>query len=129
MQNITSITGLKDAIKLLEEEQVLKASLLKAQLFLTYDSLKPVNLLMNTFKDISSSPHLINNISGTVMGLAGGFISKKMFVGTSGNLIRKLIGSILQFGITNVVAQNSVIIKTAGQVLFQHFLRKKNMKS
>lgn len=129
MQNITSKAGLKDAIQLLEAEQAIKGQLLKDQFYLTYDSLKPVNLLMNTLKEISSSPYLINNISGTAMGLAGGFLSKKMFVGTSDNLIRKLIGSILQFGVTNVVAQNSVIIKSVGQAIFQHFFRKKDMNS
>jgi hypothetical protein len=59
------------------------------------------------------------------MGLLGGFLSKKIFVGASGNLIRKLIGSVLQFGVTNLVAQNSEIIKSVGQGLIQHFFQKK----
>lgn len=129
MQNITSKAGLKDAIQLLEAEQAIKGQLLKDQFYLTYESLKPVNLLMHTLKEISSSPYLIDNISGTAMGLAGGFLSKKIFVGTSGNLIRKLIGSILQFGVTNVVAQNSEIIKSVGYAIFQHFFHKKEMNS
>jgi hypothetical protein len=129
MQNITSKAGLKDAIQLLEAEQAIKGQLLKDQFYLTYESLKPFNLLMHTLKEISSSPYLIDNISGTAMGLAGGFLSKKIFVGTSGNLIRKLIGSILQFGVTNIVAQNSEIIKSIGQAIFQHFFHKKEMNS
>ena len=129
MQNITSIAKLKDAIQLLEADQALKGLLLKDQFYLTYESLKPVNLIMHTLKEISSSPYLINDISGTAMGLAGGFLSKKIFVGTSGNLIRKLIGSILQFGVTNVVAKNSDIIKSLGHAIFQHFFHKKEMNS
>jgi hypothetical protein len=129
MQNITSIAGLKNAIQLLEVEQGLKGQLLKEQLYLTYESLKPVNLLRNTLKEISSSPYLIDNITGAGMGLLSGFLSKKIFVGASGNLIRKLIGSILQFGVTNIVAQNSEIIKSVGQALLQHFFRKKEMNS
>ncbi len=129
MQNITSKAGLKDAIQLLEADQALKGLLLKDQFYLTYESLKPVNLLMHTLKEISSSPYLIDNISGTAMGLAGGFLSKKIFVGTSGNLIRKLIGSILQFGVTNVVAKNSEIIKSVSHAIFQHFFHKKEMNS
>ncbi|MGD0755660.1 MAG: hypothetical protein ABR927_11415 [Bacteroidales bacterium] len=125
MQNITSSAGLKDAIKLLEAEQEVKAQLLKEQLYLTYESLKPVNLIRHTLKEISSSPYLIDNISGTAMGLLSGFLSRKIFVGTSGNLIRKLVGSILQFGVTNVVAQNSDVIKSIGQALLQHYFRKK----
>jgi len=129
MQNITSSETLKDAIQLLEVEQDIKGQLLKEQLYITYESLKPLNLLKHTLKEISSSPYLIDNISGSAMGLVSGFLSKKIFVGASGNLIRKLIGSVLQFGITNVVAQNSDVIRSFGQALFHHFLRKKELNS
>ena len=125
MQNITSAAELKDAIQLLEAEQSIKGQLLREQLFLTYEGLKPVNLLKNALKEISSTPYLIDNISGTAMGLLGGFLSKKIFVGTSGNLIKKLIGSVLQIGVTNLVTQNSEIIKSVGQALIQHFFQKK----
>ena len=125
MQNITSAAELKDAIQLLEAEQSIKGQLLREQLFLTYESLKPVNLLKNALKEISSTPYLIDNISGTAMGLLGGFLSKKIFVGASGNLIRKLFGSVLQIGVTNLVAQNSETIKSVGQALIQHFFQKK----
>ena len=129
MQNITSIAELKDAIQVLEVEQGIKEQILKEQLYVTYESLKPINILKKTLKEISSSPYLIDDISGTAMGLASGFLSKKIFVGASGSLFRKLIGSILQFGITNVVAQNSSIIKSIGQAIFQYFLRKKELNS
>ena len=129
MQNITSIAELKDAIQVLEVEQGIKEQILKEQLYVTYESLKPINILKKTLKEISSSPYLIDDISGTAMGLASGFLSKKIFVGASGSLFRKLIGSILQFGITNVVAKNSSIIKSIGQAIFQYFLRKKELNS
>ena len=125
MQNITSAAELKDAIQLLEAEQSIKGQLLREQLFLTYESLKPANLLRNALKEISSTPYLIDNISGTAMGLLGGFLSKKIFVGVSGNLIRKLFGSVLQIGVTNLVTQNSEIIKSVGQALIRHFFQKK----
>ena len=125
MQNINSAAELKDAIQLLEAEQSIKGQLLREQLFLTYEGLKPVNLLKNALKEISSTPYLIDNISGTAMGLLGGFLSKKIFVGASGNLIRKLFGSVLQIGVTNLVTQNSEIIKSVGQALIQHFFQKK----
>jgi hypothetical protein len=129
MQNITSATGLKNAILLLEDDQAVKGQLLKEQFYLTYESLKPVNLLKRTLHDISSSPDLLDNILGTSVGLASGFLSKKVFVGASGNIIRKLLGSVLQFGVTNVVAQHSDTIKSIGQVIFQHFLHKKEKNS
>jgi len=129
MQNITSTAALKEAIQLLEIDQEIKGQILKEQLYITYESLKPLNLLKHTLKEISSSPYLIDNISGSAMGLVSGFLSKKIFVGASGNLIRKLIGSVLQFGITNVVAQNSDVIRSIGQAVFHHFIRKKELNS
>ena len=126
MQNITSSAALKDAIQLLEVEQEIKGQFLKKQLYIAYESLKPLNLLKHTLKEITSSPYMIDNISGGVMGLVSGFLSRKIFVGASGNLIRKLIGSFLQFGVTNVVAQNSSVIRSVGQAIFHHFFRKKN---
>jgi hypothetical protein len=129
MQEITSTAGLKDAIQLLESEQAVKRQLLKEQFYITYESLKPISLLKSAINDISSSPYLIDNLSGTVIGLATGYLTKKIFIGASGNLIRKLLGSILQFGVTNVVAQHSETIKSIGQAIFQHFLNKKEMNS
>jgi hypothetical protein len=129
MQNITSTTGLKNAIQLLEVEQGIKGHLLKDQFYLTIESLKPVTLLKNALHDISSSPKLIDNILATAMGIASGFLTNKVFVGASGSLIRKLLGSVLQFGVTNVVAQHPETIKSLGEVIMQLILRKRGVNS
>ncbi|MCX6320540.1 MAG: hypothetical protein NTX93_01880 [Bacteroidia bacterium] len=129
MQNITSTAGLKNAIQLLEIEQVINGQLLKEQFYITIESLKPINLLKSTFKDIATTPFLIDNILGTAMGLATGSLSKKIFIGRSGNMFRKLLGSLLQFGVTTIVAKNPDAIKSISQFIFQHFLRKKEKNS
>lgn len=129
MENITSSAGLKNAIQILEAEQVINGQLLKEQFQVTYENFKPVNLLMSTLKDMASSPNLINNILGTGMGLATGYLSRKIFIGTSGNLLRKLIGSVLQFGVTSVVARHPEAVKSIGQVIFENLLRKKETNS
>jgi len=125
MQNITTSDDLKNAIQLLEVEQTLKGTQLKEQFFLTYESFKPVNLITSTLSDIAKSPFLIENILGTVMGLATGYMSKTLFIGSSGNKLRKLLGTVLQFGITNVVAQNSDTIKSFGRSLFHNIFHKR----
>jgi hypothetical protein len=125
MQNITSVAGLKNAIQLLEVEQGLQGQQLKEQFYITYESLRPINLLRNILKEIFSSPDLVENLSGTALGAASGFLIKKLFIGKSGNPFRKLLGSIVQFGMSNIVAQNADFIKSAGQYVFQHLFRKK----
>ena len=125
MANITTIEGLKEAIQLLEDEQAIKKQLLREQFQLTYEGLKPINLFKNTLNDIALSPNLFDNILSAVVGLASGYVSKKIYIGTSGNIIRKLLGSLVQFGVTNVVANHPDAIKSFGQFILQRFLRKK----
>jgi len=129
MGNITSSIGLKNNIQLLEIEQAILGQQLKEQFFITYESFKPANLLRNTFREVISSPHLIDDILGTAVGLATGFVSKKIVIGASGNLIRKLLGSITQLGVTTVVAQHPDTIKSIGQFIFQHIFRNKKTEA
>src|SRR4030065_834975 len=106
METITSATGLKNAIQLLEAEQAANWQLLKEQLNITYRSFKPINFLTNSFNNMVSSPYLIENILGTTLGLATGYLSKKIVVGASANIFRRLFGSLMQLGVTNAVARH-----------------------
>jgi hypothetical protein len=125
MQNITSIAGLKNAIELLEVEQTVKSQLLKEQFYLAYESLKPINLFRNALKEFFGAPLISENLSGTAVGAASGFLLKKIFVGRSGNILRRIIGSVLQFGVTNILAKNSEVIMSIVQSIFQQFVRSK----
>ncbi len=125
MQNITTIFELKIAIQSLEAEQAVKEKLLREQFLLTYDSLRPVNLIKGTIKDIISSPDLLGNILGSTIGLATGYLSKKIVVGTSDNKFKKLMGSVLQFGVTNLVAQHPDPIKSFSRTILKNIFRKK----
>jgi hypothetical protein len=131
MKPITSVDDLKEAILILKAEQEVNEQLLKEQAYATFENLKPVNLIRNTFTELASTPHLVDDILGASLGIVSGYISKKIVLGNSGNLFRRLFGTILQFGVTNIVAQNSNTIKSVGQSIIQHFLNKKvaNTKS
>jgi hypothetical protein len=129
MENVSSADGLKYAIQLLEVEQVEKLQLLKEQSHLIAEILKPANLLRSALKDIVLSPHLLEDMVDTGVGLATGFFSKKIFIGSSVNLFRKLFGSVLQVGITTIVTQNSEFIKSFGQFLFQRISVKNRLNS
>ena len=125
MQNITTVAGLKKAIQLLQQEEAAKRQLLKEQLGITLESLKPINLLKKTVKDFSSSPELIDNVIGNAAGLISGYLSNKIFVGKSGNLTRKIIGIFIQLGVTKVVSQYPEVIRSFGQFILQYLQRKK----
>jgi len=125
MGNITCASDLHQAIALLETEQQQNELILKAQFKLTYESFKPVNLLRNSIKDIASEPELINNLIGATVGMASGYLSKKIVVGTSHNIFRKLFGSLVEFGVADLVARNPEALKTAGQFIINLFSKKK----
>lgn len=127
MENITSAADLKKAIQLLEAEHDLKGQILKERFNSIYESLKPINLLKSTINEISSSPYLINNILGTTVALATGYFSKKAIIGSSGNILKKLFGTILQFGITNLIARNPADIKSLSQFIFHRIFHKKDV--
>ena len=129
MQTITTIADLRNAIQLSEIERSVKMELMKGQFHLTLESFKPVNLITGTLNDIAKSPYLADNMLGTAMGLVTGYLSKALIIGTSGNKIRRLVGTVMQFGITNLIAQNSDSIKSFGRSLFQHFFHKKEMNT
>ena len=126
MKNITSVAGLKNAIQLLEDEQAYKGQLLKEQFYLTYESFKPGKLLGSTLKEMIASPYFVENVIDTTIGLATGYLSRKIVVGASSSLIRRFLGSILQSGVTSFVTKHPDTIKSVGQTILQNIFRKKD---
>ncbi|MDP2058487.1 MAG: hypothetical protein U1C58_13000 [Flavobacteriaceae bacterium] len=109
MREINTETDLRSAIEDLEIRQSEEGQQLKQQFRLTYESVKPINLIKSTFKEAAESTDLKNNILSTAFGLATGFVSKTAFIGLSNNPIKKIIGNGLLFGVTNVITKNPKI--------------------
>jgi hypothetical protein len=124
MQTTDATEELKNAIRLAEVRLSTNGQLLKEQLLLTYDSLKPASLIRSTLKEITSSPFLIGNLAGSVIGLTTGYLSNKIVIGSSVSVLRRLIGSVLQFGITNIISKNSEVIKSGSRSFFRHLFSK-----
>jgi hypothetical protein len=125
MEKITSVEELKKAILLLEIKQANEGALLKEQLMETYESLKPINLIKKSLSDLTSSPDFKGDLLGTTMSLVAGFLSKKAVVGSTSNPIKKVLGTILQIGVTNIVSKNSEGIRTVGMKILNSFFHKK----
>lgn len=89
----------------LKTKKEFEFDLLKDQFHETYENLKPLNLIKSTFADLTDSPNIKHNIINTIIGFSTGYISRKFFVGNTHNPIKKVLGSILQFAITNVVSK------------------------
>jgi hypothetical protein len=124
MENINSAAELKLAIQAKQFEHAIQGELLKDQLMIAFESLKPISLIKNTLSELTSSPYLIENMMSAITGLATGYVSKKIAIGTSHNIFRKIMGSVLQFSVTNLIAQHPEVLKNLGQIIIEKIFHK-----
>ena len=124
MKNISCRAELLEAIQLLEEDQGVKLKLMKEDFRQAYESLNPVNIIKNTLKEMSTSDYLADNLVSTSVGVAAGFVSKKVVFGRTSNLLKRLLGSVLQFGVTNIIAKNPEAVRSFGQYISHHIFQK-----
>lgn len=127
MKEINSETDLRNAILQLEIKRADEVKMLKEQFHLAIESVKPINLIKSTFKDAISSRDLKNDILNTSVGLTAGYLSKVAFASVINSPIRKLLGTALMFGVTNVVARNPETIKSLGKG-FLRMIRSKSAR-
>jgi hypothetical protein len=124
MKNVTSLIELKESIILLEIQQTYEGKLLKQQFKTTYQNLRPVNLIKDTFKELVGAPDFKGNLVDTALSIAAGYLSKKVIIGGTHNPIKQLLGTVLQMGVTGIVAKNADGIKSTAMNLIQHFIKK-----
>lgn len=126
MEKIITTADLKIAIQQLEQKQADELVLLKAQFHTTYENLKPINIIKNTFKEIISAPDLKTNIVNSVIGLATGFAAKKVFIGKTHNPLTKLAGVVIEMIVANKAVKNAEGIKSIGNIILQKIFNKRS---
>ncbi len=114
-------------LRLLRLNRELRELEVRENFHLVYESLRPINIIKNTLKELFSfsSTSIAEGISGTAFGEALGLVIKKIFIGSSGNMFRKLTGALLQLGITNIASKKSDVIISVGHSLLKRLLHKK----
>lgn len=129
METITSAYGLKQAIQQTETRHAFQGQQLREQFQSTYQSLKPSSLLRSTLSKLIEPSSLTNLLLKTSLALATGIFAKSIIAGSSGNIVRRLIGSALQVAVTSTIAQPPASIKALGRNLFLQILSKKGKKT
>jgi hypothetical protein len=114
MEKINKTKALYEAIALLEIKRATELRALKDQLHDGYESLKPVNILKNTFKEVTSSPDLKKGLGTAAMGIASGYLMKNIFIHSTKNPLMRLAGLLIQTATTNMVVKNSDTIRESG---------------
>lgn len=98
---------LKEKILLLKEKQASELKLLKEELHSTHELLKPLNFIKNTLVEVATLPEMKNKLLTGALGLVTGYLSKKVLFGASTNPVKKMLGTVLQFAIANVVVKKA----------------------
>lgn len=125
MTKVDSIEQLKQRIAVLTIQQANDERLLKEQFKTSFDAIKPANLIKNTFHELSQSPDFKDDLLNTAMGIASGYVSKKLLVGDSQNPIKQILGMLLQVVITGIVSKNADGIKSIVTLLIDKLTSKK----
>jgi hypothetical protein len=117
--------ALNEKIYLLELKQADELLIMREQFYIAYESLKPINLIKNTFGQVISSPEIKNDLFSTIIGLSTGYLTRKIVIGGTAGPLKKVTGLLLQFAVTNLVSRHSEKIKNLGERLLTSILTKK----
>lgn len=105
METVNNTSDLSAAIKRLESKRRLMEDDLQDQFHEILEGLKPINILKNTLREVQESSALKHNLLKVALGLGAGYFSRKLVVGKSAGLVKKALGTALQFGITQFIAK------------------------
>lgn len=103
--DIANTTDLDVAIKRLEGQRFLQEQDMKTDFRALLNDLKPANILKNTLHEVQESTPLKHNLLKVAVGLGAGYFSRKLIVGQSAGILKKALGTVLQFGITSFIAK------------------------
>jgi len=116
---VNNADDLEQAIAELE----LKAAAQKRDIQETFkavsESLKPVNIVKSGFRSLFSGNHQ-EEIFNAILGLASGFLGRKLLLGKSHGLVSKAV----QWGLAGLVSKNADRIKEKAGELIDRFFKK-----
>jgi hypothetical protein len=107
LEKIANTSELTSAIKRLEGRRILMEEDLKESFHNILESLKPTNILKHTIHEVQESTELKHNLLKVAVGLGAGYFSRKLVIGKSAGIVKKALGTALQYGITNFVAKRN----------------------
>jgi hypothetical protein len=103
-----------------EAQQCYEQGELKAELKAIYENLKPINLIKNSISEAIRSPEIKDNLLNAAIGLATGFIAKKLINFRSNGLFKAIEANILQFIVAAKVTDNASDIRSFISSIFQN---------
>lgn len=105
LEKIANTSELDIAIKRLERKKMMMEEDLKDEVHAILESMTPANILKHTLEEVRESTELKHNLFKVALGLGVGYLSRKLIVGKSAGIVKKVLGTALQYGITQFVVK------------------------
>jgi len=105
LEKIANTSELDIAIKRLERKKMMMEEDLKDEVHAILESMTPANILKHTLHEVRESTELKHNLFKVALGLGVGYLSRKLIVGKSAGIVKKVLGTALQYGITQFVVK------------------------
>jgi hypothetical protein len=110
MRKPDAANQLKEQILQLEQRRSAEGNALKEQLYVTYESLKPTNIIRKSLHDLLASHDVQTDFIEAMLLVASRFISKKIEAITSSpphSMLKQLLGVTLQVAFSSLAAKYS----------------------
>jgi hypothetical protein len=124
-RSITNERELEEAISALEKKADDQRQALKEHFSGVMENMKPLNLIRHGLRSAFSGDNK-QDLLKTVIGIGSGLLGRRLLARRAGgNVLRKIIGAALEFGVVGMVAKNAERIKEKGSELIDRILHKK----
>jgi len=124
MQTKNALLILEENIQVLEIQQADLLLGLKLEVEAIGESIKPINYVKNTLKEISNLPDFKSELLNTTLAMSAGFFSKKIMVGNTNNPAKIALGTLLQIGVTSLLSNKAENLRNFLSKLNQVFSSK-----
>lgn len=95
---------LEAAIAEMELTQQREKIALRRQFREVVNGFNPVTLIKDVLQEVTSAGNIKGNIINIVLGVSAGYLSKWIVETAPKNKFRKILGSIVMFGISNLIS-------------------------
>ena len=107
MKGLNQNQLLDEKIRLLKIKQSENFEVLKSQFHLTIESLKPINLVKETINDFKNSKEIKSSLLESTLGIAAGYVTRKMIVGKSSSMVKNTAATIIQYLVSNFITKKA----------------------
>lgn len=112
------------AILQLEKRKLMQEELLISQFKATRESFSPGNLIKEGFQKLTNITDMPGNILKTAAGIGVGILSKKLFLGKSNSLVKKLLSGVFEVAVAKSTISHADKIKAYGVSIYHNLFKK-----